>query len=489
MFYITILLLAWHGLPWTKSTPMKEKVFLLVFDGFVHDFEKLTTNMPNFQKLASEGVKAKGLIPPFPSSTWPSMNTLSTGLYPESHGIIRNNFFNSDGVRFSWTGDPSNHSNAMFFSQEPIWLSNQKQNGRSSVYYWPGYLAFDEKPHYHNSRITPFGANITTGRQAIDDTFENYEKDPSLNFMVVYVDAPDETGHEHGVTSLEYHDRIENLDKDVLGYLLEKLQGHPELNLIVLADHGQINVNNNRVYFVNDYVPKEMLALYPYGCNSVCALKPSQGHSTAEIIEKLAPLIHTGGFRIFNQESKNPKKRVPQHLHYTQNELIPPLLVLPDPGWILYDESRNKTLNGTYGTHGYDPIACQEMQTIFYASGPAFKKGVTMEPFESVNVYPLLAHLLGIKPRPNNGTLTVFKHVLKDWKPKEDIKLPGKYSKVVYALIFVGGVLLALIGMACIYYTLTFLYRCVCRLSGGRKKRYVKVERSLLEDDEEEDEF
>ena len=131
MFYFIAILLTCHGFPWIHSKPLKEKVFLLVFDGFVHDFEKLTMNMPNFQKLASEGVKAKGLIPPFPSSTWPSMNTLSTGLYPESHGIIRNNFFNENGIYFTWTGDPSNHSNAMFFSQEPIWLSNQKQHGKN----------------------------------------------------------------------------------------------------------------------------------------------------------------------------------------------------------------------------------------------------------------------------------------------------------------------------------------------------------------------
>ena len=75
--------------------------------------------------------------------------------------------------------------------------------GVSSVYYWPGYYAFNEKPSYHNKIITPYGANVKTGREAIDETFENYEKNPSLNFMVVYVDAPDETGHEHGVKSQE----------------------------------------------------------------------------------------------------------------------------------------------------------------------------------------------------------------------------------------------------------------------------------------------
>ena len=57
------------------------------------------------------------------------MATLTTGLYPESHGIIKNNFFDEEGTLFSWTGDPSNSNNAKFFSQEPIWLSNQRQNG------------------------------------------------------------------------------------------------------------------------------------------------------------------------------------------------------------------------------------------------------------------------------------------------------------------------------------------------------------------------
>ena len=92
--------------------------------------------------------------------------------------------------------------------------------GVSSVYYWPGYYAFNEKPSYHNKIITPYGANITTGREAIDETFENYEKNPSLNFMVVYVDAPDETGHEHGVKSQEVRTNylsLQGLSRLVIG--------------------------------------------------------------------------------------------------------------------------------------------------------------------------------------------------------------------------------------------------------------------------------
>ena len=116
-----------------QTNSLKDKVFLLVFDGFVHDFEKLSSKMPNFAKLAKQGVKGKGLIPPFPSSTWPCMVTLTTGLYPESHGIINNNFFDKEGTYFSWTGDPSNANNTKFFSQEPVWLSNQKQKGKNNT--------------------------------------------------------------------------------------------------------------------------------------------------------------------------------------------------------------------------------------------------------------------------------------------------------------------------------------------------------------------
>ena len=68
--------------PLIESKLLKEKVFLLVFDGFVHDFQTITSNTPNFKKLSEQGVKGKGLIPPFPTVTWSCMATLTTGLYP-----------------------------------------------------------------------------------------------------------------------------------------------------------------------------------------------------------------------------------------------------------------------------------------------------------------------------------------------------------------------------------------------------------------------
>ena len=46
------------------------------------------------------------------------------------------------------------------------------------------------------------------------------------------------------------------------------------------------------------------------------------------------------------------------------------------------------------------------LAVLFVAHGPAFRPGVTLEPFDNVDVYPLLAKLLGLRPEPNDGHLS-----------------------------------------------------------------------------------
>ena len=54
------------------------------------------------------------------------------------------------------------------------------------------------------------------------------------------------------------------------------------------------------------------------------------------------------------------------------------------------------------------------MHPIFIARGPAFKKNYVAEPFETVNIYSLLCHLLQIDAHQNNGSLDAVKHILSD---------------------------------------------------------------------------
>lgn len=59
------------------------------------------------------------------------------------------------------------------------------------------------------------------------------------------------------------------------------------------------------------------------------------------------------------------------------------------------------------GEHGFDNGA-MDMKTIFRAVGPSFRRGLEVEPFESVHVYELLCKLLGIVPEANDGHLSTL---------------------------------------------------------------------------------
>jgi hypothetical protein len=47
------------------------------------------------------------------------------------------------------------------------------------------------------------------------------------------------------------------------------------------------------------------------------------------------------------------------------------------------------------------------------ASGPAFKSGVAVEPFENVHIYNALSELLGVKPAANDGDPRVARSLLR----------------------------------------------------------------------------
>ena len=73
-------------------------------------------------------------------------------------------------------------------------------------------------------------------------------------------------------------------------------------------------------------------------------------------------------------------------------------------------------LNSNKGEHGFDNEA-MDMKSFFRAVGPDFQKNLVVDPFDMVDVYPLMCNLLGIDPEVNDGHLDNTKHML---FPKKD---------------------------------------------------------------------
>jgi alkaline phosphatase D len=66
------------------------------------------------------------------------------------------------------------------------------------------------------------------------------------------------------------------------------------------------------------------------------------------------------------------------------------------------------------GMHGFDPRKIPEMKASFFAIGPDIVAGKTVAPFENVNLYPWIAHLLGLQPGKTDGSLNVLAGTLRD---------------------------------------------------------------------------
>ena len=80
-------------------------------------------------------------------------------------------------------------------------------------------------------------------------------------------------------------------------------------------------------------------------------------------------------------------------------------MTVADEGWTMTTRAlvqRNGLPKG--GAHGYDN-QLSSMGALFVASGPDFKQGILVPPFQNIHVYELLARLLGVRPAPNDGSM------------------------------------------------------------------------------------
>src|SRR5687768_8142001 len=114
---------------------LKPTVILISLDGFRYDYlDKY--HPPTLTALAKNGVRAKWMIPSFPTKTFPNHYTVATGLYPQNHGIIENNIYDF-GTTFS-LGKREEVQNSRWWLGEPIWVTAEKQGQRAGAFFFPG---------------------------------------------------------------------------------------------------------------------------------------------------------------------------------------------------------------------------------------------------------------------------------------------------------------------------------------------------------------
>lgn len=373
-------------------------VVMLSLDAFRWDYQDMYKT-PNLRKLAAEGVHAHSLISSFPTITFPNHYSMATGLYPDHHGIVFNNFYDPDMKASYRIGDRKAVENGAFYGGEPIWVTAEKQGMTTASYFWVGSEAAIEgiQPTYWKKyeQKFPFENRIDT---VIYWLSLPVEKRPRL--ITFYMHEPDEISHHFGPHSIQTGNMVMRLDS-LVGVLTGKLAALPiadSINLIIVSDHGMEEVSEDRVVLVDDYVPREWI-VRTNGSNPVLGLVVFDRYVDSVLI-RLKNADHIHAWRNTN---------VPERLHFGSNPRIGNVVVLADSTWsvgLKGDRFRH------LGAHGFDN-ANPDMQGIFYAEGPSFQKGLEFKSFQNVCLYPLIAHILRLKPAKTDGTLGEVSGMLK----------------------------------------------------------------------------
>lgn len=365
-------------------------VVLVSFDGCRWDYTQMY-DTPNFAAMAASGVKAEKLIPAFPTKTFPNHYTIVTGLYPDHHGIINNSFYAPDLDKLYRIGDRSMVENPEFYGGEPIWNTAEMQHMISASFFWVGSEApiGGIQPSYWK----PYDGSIKFEDRV--DTVIHWlklplEKRPRL--VLLYFQQPDAVGHDFGPESKETAGVMEYLDS-ILGDLRRKIKQLPygdKVNLIVSSDHGMASISPNRYVNIFEHLNHTWLKT-PVGGNPVYLIDAADGFEDSVIVN----LNQVRGITAWR------KRDIPSRFQYGNNQRISDVLVLADSSWSV---GIKPEYGGNSGAHGYDN-SNTDMHTIFYAEGPDFKNGYTQEAFENVDIYPLIAQILGLKPAVTDGSL------------------------------------------------------------------------------------
>lgn len=109
-----------------------QHVILVSIDGFRPEFyqeEKWGT--PNLKQMAKEGVSANGVRTIFPSVTYPSHTTLSTGTLPHKHGIYYNTTVGEQGQPGEWIYDSKD------IQVPTIWEKAKEKGLTTASVSWP----------------------------------------------------------------------------------------------------------------------------------------------------------------------------------------------------------------------------------------------------------------------------------------------------------------------------------------------------------------
>ncbi len=377
----------------------KPYVLLISIDGYRYDYSE-KFGAANLIEFARQGVRAKALIPEYPTLTFPNHYSIATGLYPEHHGIVENSFWDpalQAGFKFT---NPADAGDGRWWGGTPLWVLAEQQGMRTAAYFWVGTEASIQatRPTYYylySSKV----AMETQIQQVME--WLNLPKAQRPHLMLLYLSKVDHEAHLHGPEATETRDAVKAVDA-ALGQLFEQVRATGlGVNVVVVSDHGMAQVSREVRFTDEEFDGAKFVA----GTTQIDVYSKDPN-----VIDKLYARFQHKDEQIIVYR----KQDIPAALHYSDNNRIGDLVLMAtSPLRFRYDAPGARPSGKVEGMHGYDVARVPEMKGIFYARGPAIKAGLVIEEFQNINVYPFVARILGLNAPKVDGDLAVLAPILK----------------------------------------------------------------------------
>jgi predicted AlkP superfamily pyrophosphatase or phosphodiesterase len=381
-------------------------VVLVSLDGFRWDYAA-RDGAKHLLALGKAGVWAPdGMMPSYPSLTFPNHFTIVTGLYPEHHGLVANSFYDETKHARYAISDAAAVTDGSWYSGMPLWSLAESHGMRTACIFWPGSEAeiAGHRPTWYARFDSKTQATEVVEQARIDDAVALL-KLPAADrphFITIYYSEPDHEGHEYGPDAPETKAAVLKMDAIVakLKAALDKTK--LPIDLVVVSDHGMARVEGSWIS-LDDFADLGDF-------ESVGSLL--YGKTEEDRVRAYNALKHASSqFFVYR------RKDVPANLNYNQNPREgDPIIVATGPYAIRAKKPTGERADQppTAGAHGYDPHTMPEMKASFFAEGPDILPGKTVQPFENVNLYPWMAHMLGLTPPKTDGSLNILAGTLRD---------------------------------------------------------------------------
>ena len=353
---------------------------LISLDGFRWDYiEK--HGAPNLLAMAESGVRGTKMRPVYPTKTFPNHLSIITGLLPINHGVVDNRF--CDSKRNDCYSMGKGKDDSTWFNGIPLWNLASMQGLKSAAYFWPEsdarFNGVLPDYYYHYSQHSSYEKRVD---QIVQWLKLPKHKRPSL--VVSYFSLVDSMGHKFGPDAVQTQEAVQQIDS-LMGKLHKRINALSlNVNLVIVSDHGMSKVDPQQSIALSSLPKDDAFMVKNTGPRVLIYANKETSQAQVTAYKKRLAQAANGRYTVLTDAQR-------AEYHYQNNARTGDIILQT----IAPKAFSNSGKVSYLGTHGY--AYNDDMAAIFIAQGPAFKQDLVLDEVNNLDVYPLIANILGIK--------------------------------------------------------------------------------------------